>query len=40
MEEARLQLLSVLIVDDNQNMRELIRAILQALGVVNIFGGP
>ena len=39
MEEARLQRLSVLIVDDNQNMRELIRAILQALGAVNIFEG-
>lgn len=39
MEEARLQRLSVLVVDDNQNMRELIRAILQALGIVNIFEG-
>lgn len=37
MQEARLQRLSVLIVDDNQNMRELIRAILQAFGVVNIY---
>lgn len=39
MQEARLQRLSVLIVDDNQNMRELIRAILQAFGVVNIYDG-
>lgn len=39
MQEARLQRLSVLIVDDNQNMRELIRAILQAFRVVNIYDG-
>lgn len=37
MEEARLQRLSVLVVDDNQNMRELVRSILEALGVVNIY---
>jgi DNA-binding response OmpR family regulator len=39
MQEPRLQRLSVLIVDDNQNMRELIRAILQAFGIVNIYDG-
>ncbi len=39
MQEAQLQRLSVLIVDDNQNMRELIRAILQAFGIVNIYDG-
>ncbi|MDA1309226.1 MAG: response regulator [Proteobacteria bacterium] len=39
MQEARLQRLSVLIVDDNHNMRELVRTILQALGVVNIYEG-
>jgi two-component system chemotaxis response regulator CheY len=36
---ARFQRLCVLIVDDNQNMRELMRAILQALGVVQIVEG-
>lgn len=39
MQGSRLQRLSVLIVDDNQNMRELIRAILQAFGIVNIYDG-
>jgi len=39
MQEARLQRPSVLIVGDNQNMRECVRTILQALGVVNIDEG-
>lgn len=36
MEEVRLQSLAVLIVDDNQQMRALVRAVFQALGVSNI----
>jgi two-component system, chemotaxis family, chemotaxis protein CheY len=39
MVDGRLQRMTVLICDDNQNMRELLRAILQALGVVHIIDG-
>jgi two-component system chemotaxis response regulator CheY len=36
LEEVRLQSLDVFIVDDNQQMREFVRAVIQALGVSNI----